>query len=383
MIFAQLYLKLLPFFLAFGVILHMYRIVGVFPYFVPIYYGIWQIFDIVLYLLCRPRLTKFTLLIMCLLCASLVVGYISFPFERHTITDFSNPLIFFLKIEVFILIFSKINFEKYAVYFSKVTIIICGICLPLVYYVISHSAFPRMSVYAPLELAFSWCLLSGYWRLLVIVIIQIVLFGQRAMSVSLLGSYLLTLYFQKIKIKIILSIILVLVLGLTYFLVKDTIAFDRLAKTFTMNYMDLDFEQSANQASAGRLNEIVCITNTMQWYDYLLGKGCGARYFFFTGYDTVLSWQSHFSPLSFTMKYGVFFCVLIYGFILLQIYRGIRLYKKSRSNVYACIASIALSMFLFESMFSYLLLSSYAPLLLGYIIHIHKMHVHNEQGHEL
>jgi hypothetical protein len=120
--------------------------------------------------------------------------------------------------------------------------------------------------------------------------------------------------------------------------------------------------EDLDQASGGRVAEIVSIINDNNWYDYIFGRGVGYTYSLYSNGVLIDSEYSnaHLSPLSIISKYGLFFFLLLYGIIFKTILSKGRDYLTIFSKLY-------IFAILIESLFSYtLLMERLLPFLMGW-----------------
>lgn len=311
--------------------------------------------------------SKFTFLMLFFLLCSVGIGLYYNGFSRHTITDFTNPAIFLLKCNIFAWIWEKFSLEKFIRYFSRVTLVLSLLFLPLVYFIVMRSANPRMAIAVPLEIPFSYHLLCQHWILLFITILIIFLYGQRAMLVGFIICCGVWLLQQKITRKIKFFGLIVLSMIIIFPFLKETPVFERVEKTYEQLFEQEGDLENLNSATAGRYDEISSIVREMRWDQYITGKGNGVAFTVETyrglSYETR---QSHFTPLSLTMKYGILFCFLMYAYMGWYLVKGYFEYRK-KQLIFLGIVTFSLLFSLTQTLASYTLFASMIPLFIGYI----------------
>ena len=283
--------------------------------------------------------------------------------------DFANPLIFFLKIDIMISIIKSAKYDilRYIRYFVKTVVLLCIPTLFYTLYIIYSAGRSRIAIAPPLEIPFSYCLSLLRLKESVFVFIGIVAFGQRACLIGGFFSFLFSLFYYSFasKVKAVIIILCTVFIIISYFGENPTI--QRFLNTFKTSFDDIE---EVNKTSAGRLEEIECGLDTLKhWGEYVVGKGCGM--YFELNYREEVSYQVHFSPLCFLLKYGIVFTFLTYYYLFRGVYLGLRKKQNDNKDMSVIMKTITLSLasYLIESIFSYMLLTSIVPFLLAYIFY--------------
>lgn len=120
--------------------------------------------------------------------------------------------------------------------------------------------------------------------------------------------------------------------------------------------------RSLYAATAGRSEEFLAIIGQMTWSNFFFGLGAGFTYSYLHWDGWVDGYaNSHFSPLSLTYKFGVFYMLIIY----IYIFRGTLKLFRSQIN-FAEFLGIGLMLFFVQSIFAYNLFAEiFLPLLVG------------------
>jgi hypothetical protein len=143
----------------------------------------------------------------------------------------------------------------------------------------------------------------------------------------------------------------------------------------TISEADIDFrdEKSINMIdllSGGRISEIKSSTNSLSTLDILFGKGPGYTYHFdgLTAEHENSEYSNvHFTPVNFLTKYGLFFTVIIFYYLLST------LFKTNGLDVYRKLLTLMLLMYLVEMLFAFnIFVEPLIPLCLGYLTNIQK-----------
>lgn len=269
----------------------------------------------------KLKFYKIEILLIFLLFFSVIIGFVNtLSFTRRHISDLTNPLFFILKIVIFrVYIFESIPFLKKFIPLLAKQLFYVGFASILLFYILSFYKFMYAGITPIIHPFFIDGMTKGNVLSQVASILIILLSGKRALLIS--SSIIFILYHVLIRKKgrVILYIFaaffslsfLISYLGLS----GDGIsAFEKYKWTYELymdNKDDLNYDSEIlNTLTAGRLAEIQGATKLMSPCDYIIGKGIGFTYTFFSqsiNEDMTEYANLHFSPLSLITKYGFIF----------------------------------------------------------------------------
>jgi hypothetical protein len=349
--FGKFYINSLPIFSLISIVLSTFRSTGQGSY-NEIYLLTLALFDLIIVYKGRNYINKpivFIVVIMSLF--TLIIGMFNFEFSRRFITDFTNPVFFFAKIYIFKEYWSRNDLSSYIKYYTRIAFIGSFLMLPLVYYMFTSSESTRLSIFPPLELPFSHYLINRNFIFLILSFLVMILYGKRAILVGSFMTFILYIVFinRKNFLKyVLLSMVLIVLLTQVLSFYSDNFAVKRLMYTFELFNSD-EFDK-VDKISAGRTDEIETIVKLMEPIDYVIGKGAGFKYYMINKGEIEEAANAHFSPLGFLSKYGVFFTILIYVFLI-----RIMFFKNAKHlNNKNLLTALCVSIFIFiESFFAY------------------------------
>lgn len=310
---------------------------------------------------------------------------ISVPISRRTISDILNPVIFIFKISVFRSIFFYDTtilgsfVKKNSILFLASTFV--TVCL---FFLISRISTIYIGLTPPIELPYATSFLNGGFRSMLSSFLLIILSGKRSFLLAAILCFLYYYFFLKrknrlIKIFILTSAIISLLSIVPLIKNLTNPAIQKYVYTIeTISESDFDFndEESVKLidiVSGGRFSEIFGSTNKLSIGDILLGKGPG-----FTYQNDGLNVEQenneysnvHFTPVNFLTKYGLFFTVLIYYYLLSNLF-----ISKELGN-YSTLFKLMLFMYLVEMLFAFnIFVEPLIPLCLGYLTHMPKKNI--------
>ena len=99
------------------------------------------------------------------------------------------------------------------------------------------------------------------------------------------------------------------------------------AGRFERFFIEADTEQTLDQLSSGRLDEIKSAVETLDWIDVLVGSGAGWSVTLEGGEEDKVVQNIHFTPISLVAVYGVPITSVFYLILLVKLFIGLRLYK--------------------------------------------------------
>jgi hypothetical protein len=315
----------------------------------------------------KPKLilNKIVVFFLMLLLGSVIIGLINEnQINRRYLTDILFPLLFIYKTIFFRNFWNSNDFVDYVIRYSKITFWSSLILIPIIYILHSGMEINRISIFPPLEIAFSLYLVFNSTSFAVATLFLILFYGKRAQFVGAVTVLMFSYFFRRSKntksLKYFTTIIVVLVMAvLTFYLIPDNIAVKRLGQTLQNLISSDDVIINISEISSARDTEIETLTSLMSTKDYLFGKGVGFVYEL-EGYDTNVS-NSHFTPLGLLSKYGIVFTVGLYLFIFFIMSK----YKKETGD---SIAFLSIVFILSQSFFSYsLFVTPIMPVCLGYL----------------
>jgi hypothetical protein len=367
--FIKYYLIFLPFFSLAGILSSISRTVYQ-DSFVTQFLIIGAALDFVIIVLgFKYTLTKQITLLLCLLFMSTIIGLLNNDLSRRFVTDFTTPFFFFAKVFVFARYWHYTSFKDYIKFYTRFSFWGSLALLPVTYFIFNSTGTTRLAIFPPMELPFSSYMLTSSLMLLASFII-ILLYGKRAQLVSAVITFVL--YISVFRRKDLFKYIIILGIASTVLIPlfiknSDNIAIRRLTSTFDSYSGKGTDKENLDRISAGRFNEFETIINQMRPEDYFLGKGLGFTYDVDTGgKDNVETANAHFSPIGFLSKYGVFFTLFVYYFVLSIFFKSNKLLLSDSDYVIA----LGVAVFIFmESFFAYaLFVSPILPVVLGVLI---------------
>jgi len=369
--FIKFYLYFLPFFSLLGILLSISRVAFSDSY-LQAFILIGAIIDMLIVFFGRKHLAnRVVLFVLFLLIVSLLVGLMQEnEISRRYITDFTNPFFFFSKIYIFSAYWKKNDFKKFIVYYTKVSFLGSIVLLPITYFLFALAGATRLSIFPPMELPFSYFMKNNLIFFMISFII-ILLYGKRAQLLGAIVTFLLfVFYFNKKNHGTYLLLIIVCSVGLFYGLTifSDNLAVHRILYTLEQfTSADDNMSRVSNVASVRKLEVDSILREMNSVFDFIFGKGLGFTYYFEnTGnYERA---NAHFSPISFLSKYGIFFTIFIYSFLLSVLFKR----KKKYSSLYT-IANITCLFVFLESFFAYaLFVTPIFVVVFGYILNEQK-----------
>lgn len=317
----------------------------------------------------RKYLVNKTLsIIIILLLISFIVGLLNYnDLSRRFITDFTNPFFFFAKIIIFRTYWKYNDFDRYIKYYVKIGFWCSFAILPVVYYLLRSTDATRMAMFPPMEIPFTYLMQSGgvYFILSLFIIL---LYGKRAQLIGAIFTFILFVFLFKKKHFFKYVIVVFFVIFINNYLFEkysDNYAISRLNYTFQV--IDESEDDMLSTISGGRVDEIEAIIKEMDFpLDYLFGKGFGFVYFNRYEGNITETANAHFTPIGLLSKYGLFFTIFVYIYILGPLFK----YKKVTFDK-AFITAFGTVVFVFiESFFSYaLFVTPILPVTIGYILY--------------
>lgn len=303
---------------------------------------------------------------------SLVVGLLNYnELSRRFITDFTNPFFFFAKIYIFKAYWRGADFSKYITkYYIRVSFWGSLLLLPLVYSIFSGAGATRLAIFPPMEIPFSYYMQSGgiYFFLSLIIII---LYGKRAQLVSAIlvfFTFILRYKFSHFPRYIVLASVAIGLSVVIFNQYAENLAIRRITNSIELILEGREDSEILNAVSAGRGDEIEAIIKDMELLDFIVGYGLGTTIDLETNESKKTVGNIHFSPLSFMAKYGIFFTVFLYCYIL---YHLLSLTNTLSENKTIAIVAWGTCSFVFiESFFAYaLFVTPIFPVSFGYLIY--------------
>ena len=365
--FIKYYLYILPIYSLIGIILSIFRTVYS-ESFTLVFLFVGFIFNFLIVIVGKKYLVnKLMGPLIIFLLISLSVGFFNGnELSRRYITDFMLPFFFFSKILIFTQFWKYYNFEKFLRYYVKTAFWGSIILLPLTYYLFQSAGSTRLAIFPPMELPFSLYMQSG-GLLLLISLFVILLYGKRAQLVGALGVLLVYFFYFKRKktVKSILVLFIIIFLGVSLInIYEDNLAIRRLSYTISQFKESDNSLKGLKKISSGREEEIFLVMDKLSFWSTLFGFGLGIE-LEVSGRDKTIG-NIHFSPLSFIMKYGVFFTIFLYTFIFKHLVGRKNILKGLNSSYIAALGTI---LFVFiESIFAYtLFVNSIFPIAFGYV----------------
>jgi hypothetical protein len=367
--FIKYYLIFLPIFSLFGILASISRTVYQDSYVLE-FLIISAILDFMIIALgFKYTLTKQITILLCLLFVSTIVGLLNNEVSRRFVTDFTTPFFFFAKVFVFARYWDYTSFKDYIRFYTRFSFWGSLALLPVTYFIFNSTGTTRLAIFPPMELPFSNYMLSSSLMLLASFII-ILLYGKRAQLFSAVITFVL--YISVFRRKDLFKYIIILgiasaILIPVFIKNSDNIAIRRLTATFDSYSGKGTDKENLDRISAGRFNEFETIINQMKPQDYFLGKGLGFTYDVDTGgKDSVETANAHFSPIGFLSKYGIFFTLFVYYFIMSIFFKSNKVLLSDSDYLIA----LGVSIFIFmESFFAYaLFVTPILPIVLGVLI---------------
>ncbi len=275
----------------------------------------------------KLKFNKIEILLIVLVLCSVIIGLLNtLSLTRRHISDLTNPLFLILKIVIFrSYIFESIPFLKKFIPLLAKQLFYVGFGSILLFFVLSFYKSMYAGITPTVHPFFIDGMTKGNGLSQVASILIILLSGKRALLISSSVIFILYQILIKKKGKIILYIFvaffslsfLISYLGLN---VEGISAFEKYKWTYELymdNKDDLNYDSEIlNTLTAGRLAEIQGATKVMSPLDYIIGKGVGFTYTYFSqslNEDMTEYANLHFSPLGIITKYGfVFYFVFMF-----------------------------------------------------------------------
>lgn len=348
----KVYFYILPVFSLIGIVLSVFRAAYQDSY-GEIFLAVGAVLDLfIVFFGGKHLLRKAIFFLSILMILSLIAGlYNGNELSRRYITDFTNPFFFFAKIYIFSAYWKQADFDRIIKYYIKVAFWGSLALLPFTYFLFNSAGATRMAIFPPMEIPLSYYMQSGGPTFFVSLLV-ILLYGKRAQLLGAIGTFLFYIIVFKKK-QILRYLILLVVLGIAMNFVfirfSDNLAIRRISTTIDEFTSAENNSDGIEEVGSDRMAEIEHIFNDMAPIDYVFGKGLGYEYLFVFGNIAKMKSNAHFTPVSLLSKYGIFFTLFFYIFI-------IRIFLKTKSRfsdiIYLTAFSTAIFI-LFESFFSY------------------------------
>lgn len=360
------YLYLLPLLALVGIILSVLRTAYQDSY-TEVFLLFTAFLDLIIILFSRKYMNSTVVFVIILLIISFLTGLLNNELSRRFVTDFTNPLFFFIKIYIFKNYWKTASFSKYVKYYSRISFIGSLALLPVTYYLFNKAGSTRLAIFPPMEIPFSNYMLTNL-TLTFAAFLIILLYGKRAQLVSALVTFFLYIFIFRRKsfVKYLFLLIVGGVLMVQIFTIfSDNLAIRRISASVEL-YSDNSNENKISSISAGRDKELEALTENLEFMDYITGKGMGFTYLVSTRDDVKEVSNTHFSPISLLSKYGVVFTVFLYVFLL----RFFIMRNKNFMNEHAYLVALSVSLIVFfESFFAYaLFVTPIFPMVLGVLM---------------
>jgi hypothetical protein len=283
------------------------------------------------------KLNKIELSLIFFIFLSIIIGFKNtFDLNRRYLTDVSNPLLFILKISLFRKIFlNKYNRILFQFFLNKISLSLFKIGFISIFLFFLLSFYKSM--YAGLTPTthpyFILNLIRSNYRNQFLSFLLIIASGKRALLLSsVLIFFLFQVYIKKNGKIFLYSFLFIIILGffISFLNLDDEngSALEKYKYTYDLIVDNIDKIQVDsdvfNRITAGRASEVVGVLDVMNSSDYLLGRGIGFTYTYYsqtenediTGYANL-----HFTPLSLISKYGLIFTLILYAFIFKSLHR--------------------------------------------------------------
>jgi hypothetical protein len=324
----------------------------------------------------KLKFNKIEILLIVLVLCSVIIGLLNtLSLTRRHISDLTNPLFLILKIVIFrSYIFESIPFLKKFIPLLAKQLFYVGFGSILLFFVLSFYKSMYAGITPTVHPFFIDGMTKGNGLSQVASILIILLSGKRALLISSSIIFILYQILIKKKGKIILYIFvaffslsfLISYLGLN---VEGISAFEKYKWTYELymdNKDDLNYDSEIlNTLTAGRLAEIQGATKVMSPLDYIIGKGVGFTYTYFSqslNEDMTEYANLHFSPLGIITKYGFIF------YFVFMFYIFSSLTKFSTNGYLSILFGLYIIATLIDMLFAYtIFVDPIIPIALGFL----------------
>jgi len=291
--------------------------------------------------------TGFTVLFLLL---ALCIGFIENPFSKAMITHIYSAFIIIVGIP-FGFYLAK-NYDKYSNYINKkmkkiiwISFVLNFILILIYFILVQRRIISYFGISTNLVFITAYFLLIKRYDIFFLCCILALLTGKRVVLIMIFFQSIIYFYIifkRKISIKHIL-LVFFLILSLILLIVYSSQSNLGLLRRFEL-IMNTDFssERSLYVSSAGRYQDLISAIQNLNKnkYHWITGGGVGEKYKIASMDDENIfrsTHYSHFSPITYTMIFGIIFTFFLYGSLLKTFIKGL-----SCSNSYYFLVFVAL-----------------------------------------
>lgn len=329
----------------------------------------------------KIKLNTVELSLVILVLFSAIFGIINNEISRRYINDLLYPLFFVSKITIFRYFFLREGSTKFILKFLKkyaLWMLMSSILL-IIFFFIALLIKPMYAGLSPeIHPFLSTSLVTSSYLGVFLVLIIYIMSGKRAMLMAALGMFFY--YWGIIRKKIALFILLItIIIAVIIYVIQasliDLSALNKYVWTFQkLQKYGISNMEILDQIGGGRFGEITSILNSMNWWDYIFGKGIGFTYLLeSTGYGKVEEHaNAHFSPISIISKYGVLFFLFL-SFYFISCFKRFKSIMKNSlcdkiTQQVAQISILILTALLIDFLFSYGVFTNFTlPIVIGFL----------------
>lgn len=324
-------------------------------------------------LLCRFKLPHVLVPLALLFIGATILG-VGNGFLNHTfITDLVTYFTFILKIIIFSNLFQYQLFRNQFYTFIKrycwLAVIVGSITIGLMF-LLWFAGF-RFYFSATPDITYSYALALGNGQLLYSYVIMLLGFfsGKRMIIIGLFVIFMFG--FKKYLNRPVNYLLIAFAVLILLFLsgLSDLPSVSKITSIIE-NLNGNNLNAMLMSLDKGRMSEVLGIIHSMNWYDYVLGKGYGFRFFWF-GFDElresgISHSNAHFSPIGIISKFGVLGLMLFIGF---YIYALALSFQHRNYDKLSYPNFLFLTSMMVQSLFAYVLFNHpLIPIVFAYVI---------------
>ena len=277
--------------------------------------------------------TGFTVLFLLL---ALYIGFIENPFSKAMITHTYSAFIIIVGMP-FGFYLAK-NYDKYSNYINKklkqiiwISFVLNSILILIYFILVQRRIISYFGISTSLIFITAYFLLTKRYDMFFICFILALLTGKRIVLIMIFFQSIIYFYIifkRKISIKHIL-LIFFLILGFILLIAYLSQSNLGLLRRFEL-IMNTDFSsgRSLYLSSAGRYQDLIFAIQNLNKnkYHWIIGGGVGEKFKITSIDDENIFYSthySHFSPITYTMIFGIIFTIFLYGSLLKTFIKGL------------------------------------------------------------
>ncbi|XOV79191.1 MAG: hypothetical protein ACFHVJ_20125 [Aestuariibacter sp.] len=359
--------------------LSVLRQLGVINITVVLLAGSWLI-DIVFIFFALSVIRKFEIPGWVLLSASVLIlapliGLGNQFLNRTFMTDMIVYYTFFFKIFIFYHLFKDIKYvNQYHRFLNSYTFwaVVVGVLTISIMTLLKNYGHKFYFSSSPdITFAYAMSIVKGNTIGSYFIMLIGVLSGKRMLFVGLSVIFLLSFRRYVSSTRHNLIMVAVILGGMLFLETTNYLALPGIAKIQQVFSTEAsDFVELLQKAAPHRFNEVLSIMYVMEWYDYILGKGFGFRFFWLGNEELheagITHSNAHFTPFGLVSKFGILGASLFFIMFFYVLRKAFKLRKESPISYMNYLFMVSI---LIQSLFAYILFNNtLVPLVIAYVL---------------